>query len=213
MVKKKIPEAVKFAVWCDFCGKNTASIKCPVCSIEILYQRNFEAGHIQSEAKGGETKLGNLIPLCSKCNKSIGTKNVVEFMDEYNFKGTKALHSYIKKYYGKKEDNVPCFLIRLFKKTDRMDIDGPKYPDDILLRLRTQLIFRDKSLCKYVYTSGKHKNTLCNKKALPYSYVCSEHISRKTYRPCLVLVGSIICGVRISISQRACTKHLHCSIF
>lgn len=41
---------------------------------------SFHCGHIIPECKGGETILSNLKPICQKCNLSMGTNNMEEFM-------------------------------------------------------------------------------------------------------------------------------------
>ena len=46
----------------------------------------FHAGHIKS-ANGGEIKIGNLLPICSDYNKSMGTINWDEYIEKYtNFR-------------------------------------------------------------------------------------------------------------------------------
>ena len=44
---------------------------------------NFEAGHIISHAKGGEDNIDNLLPICSLCNKSMGTENLIDYKLKY----------------------------------------------------------------------------------------------------------------------------------
>ena len=45
---------------------------------------NFEGGHIQSLALGGENTVDNIVPICSMCNKSMGTINLIDFMKTQN---------------------------------------------------------------------------------------------------------------------------------
>ena len=40
----------------------------------------FEAGHIIAERCGGPTNIENLRPICSLCNRSMGLKNMIDFM-------------------------------------------------------------------------------------------------------------------------------------
>ena len=44
---------------------------------------NFECGHIVSVKEGGETNIENLLPICSSCNKSMGTENLMVFKKKY----------------------------------------------------------------------------------------------------------------------------------
>ena len=45
---------------------------------------NFDTGHIISDKNGGDIKLSNLKPICSSCNKSMGSKNWDDFEKLYN---------------------------------------------------------------------------------------------------------------------------------
>jgi hypothetical protein len=45
---------------------------------------NFNCGHIVAHANGGETKLNNLVPICTLCNTSMGTYNLNDFIKKYN---------------------------------------------------------------------------------------------------------------------------------
>lgn len=81
--KKSIPKKIKDDCWNKFIGKNVGGVFCLVCDNEKIYQNNFEAGHIISEHNGGEILLENLIPICSKCNKCMGTKNMLDWVGTY----------------------------------------------------------------------------------------------------------------------------------
>ena len=74
--KIKINHILATQVWDEYIGIKIGEIKCPVCKVNEINQRNFECGHVIPESKGGETKLENLRPLCNKCNKSIGTNEM-----------------------------------------------------------------------------------------------------------------------------------------
>lgn len=83
--KKKITGALREAVWMKTMGR-TFEGKCPVswCSNTITVF-DFQSGHNIPESKGGETKLPNLIPICARCNFSMGNTYTI---DEWN-----ALHA------------------------------------------------------------------------------------------------------------------------
>lgn len=76
--KKKISGALREAVWIKTMGRHFEG-KCPVpwCfnSISVF---DFQAGHNVPESKGGETKLPNLIPICSRCNTSMGNTYTID---------------------------------------------------------------------------------------------------------------------------------------
>jgi hypothetical protein len=84
--KKLIPQALKTAVWNTYIGIKKGVSHCFVGCGNIISQHNFEAGHVQAEARGGKTILRNLRPICSNCNKSVGTKNMEDFIKEYGFR-------------------------------------------------------------------------------------------------------------------------------
>lgn len=76
--KKKISGALREAVWIKTMGRRFEG-KCPVpwCfnSITVF---DFQAGHNIPESKGGETKLPNLIAICSRCNTSMGNTYTID---------------------------------------------------------------------------------------------------------------------------------------
>ena len=88
--KKKISPQVRFNVWKTYIGNKIES-KCFCCwnnkITPFTYCNTFHAGHIKSEANGGEIKIGNLLPICSDCNSSMGTTNWDEYIEKYtNFR-------------------------------------------------------------------------------------------------------------------------------
>lgn len=82
--KEKIPVAVRNSVWSLYIGSQYNSM-CLCCNFEPITKSNFECGHIVSEKNGGKVHLLNLRPICSACNKSIGTRNMEKFMKQYGF--------------------------------------------------------------------------------------------------------------------------------
>jgi 5-methylcytosine-specific restriction endonuclease McrA len=83
--KKKITGALREAVWIKTMGKVFEG-KCPVawCPNTITVF-DFQSGHNIPESKGGSTTLPNLIPICARCNFSMGNQYTI---DEWN-----ALHA------------------------------------------------------------------------------------------------------------------------
>jgi len=87
--KDTIPHALRAAVWDKYVGEDIGSTLCFCCSITKITQMKFECGHIQAESCGGATDVNNLLPICSTCNKSMGTKHLYDFMDKCGFKRRK----------------------------------------------------------------------------------------------------------------------------
>lgn len=82
--KKAIPKAVKKKVWRKYFNEDAGSALCPVCKSCKIFQDDHHCAHIISEANGGATHEDNLIPTCSSCNLSMGTKSVPEFSKAFN---------------------------------------------------------------------------------------------------------------------------------
>lgn len=83
--KDKIPTAVRNQVWLKYMG-NAAFGICPCCGvndISLVRSGGFECGHVQAEAKGGTTHLGNLIPVCKSCNLGMGTTNLFDYVRQF----------------------------------------------------------------------------------------------------------------------------------
>ncbi len=72
--KLKIPKAVREQVWIQNMGKLfEGKCKTTWCN-NVITVFDFESGHNIPESKGGPTTLENLIPLCSRCNTSMGNQ-------------------------------------------------------------------------------------------------------------------------------------------
>lgn len=84
--KKKISKPLRKAVWETWAGSEHSTFNCGSCYTKISVW-DFECGHIIPESKNGETKIGNLIPVCGLCNKSMGVINVDEFRKRMNDSG------------------------------------------------------------------------------------------------------------------------------
>jgi ribosomal protein S27E len=79
--KKRILMSVRNRVWTETFG-DTSDGNCVICGT-IIHKDSFECGHIIAESKGGTTTINNLKAICSTCNKSIGARNMDEFMKSY----------------------------------------------------------------------------------------------------------------------------------
>ena len=81
--KEKIPSVLRELVWNTYIGEGEGKGLCYARGKEKLTPFEFECGHIIAESKGGETNLNNLRPVCTKCNRSIGTENMDDFKKKY----------------------------------------------------------------------------------------------------------------------------------
>ena len=79
--KGKIPKALREQVWLKDMG-HTFHGKCRVtwCN-NIISVFDFQSGHNIPESRGGHTTLDNLVPICSRCNISMGNNYTI---DEWN---------------------------------------------------------------------------------------------------------------------------------
>jgi hypothetical protein len=72
--KGKIPKALREALWLKWSGKSF-EVKCHTtwCQNQITAY-DFQAGHNIPESRGGATTMENLVPICSRCNLSMGSQ-------------------------------------------------------------------------------------------------------------------------------------------
>jgi 5-methylcytosine-specific restriction endonuclease McrA len=83
--KEHIPHKVKTDVWDVYIGSHIAEHKCICCKRTTIRQRDFQVGHVISEAKGGTLEINNLRPICGTCNRSMGTRNMVDYVKMYGY--------------------------------------------------------------------------------------------------------------------------------
>lgn len=81
--KKTIPKPLRNSVWNKHIGKEKGIGNCFCCHSDID-SKHFECGHVISEATGGDTTVNNLRPVCSLCNKSMGTMDMNTFINMIN---------------------------------------------------------------------------------------------------------------------------------
>lgn len=122
--RKTIPKAVKNSVWNTYIESNDPNKligKCFVgCGCEITIA-NFELGHVKAYSKGGSDKVNNLRPICSTCNKSMGTMNLLEFKEKYGLdvKQEKVLNE---EQLTKKINELELKIINVNKDTDTLNL-------------------------------------------------------------------------------------------
>jgi hypothetical protein len=77
--KQKIPKVIKDEIWDYYIGNDVAQTLCPCCQKTQITMREFVAGHVLSEKNGGAVTRENLVPICNKCNSSMGARHMIEF--------------------------------------------------------------------------------------------------------------------------------------
>jgi hypothetical protein len=78
-IKKIIKQKLKNKVWLNTFG-NDKNGACP-CGFDI-HINDCEFGHIKSWACGGQTNEDNLKPICKRCNRSMGIRNMNDYFNE-----------------------------------------------------------------------------------------------------------------------------------
>lgn len=75
--KANIPVAFREQIWLRQFGK-VYEAKCPISWCHnVINVYDFESGHNIPESKGGKTIPDNLLPICSRCNKSMGNRYTI----------------------------------------------------------------------------------------------------------------------------------------
>lgn len=85
--KRCVPKTIRNQVWRKYNG-STLDGKCFCCCLPLAYEC-WEAGHVISDAHGGESIVENLRPICLSCNRSMGKMNMFDFMRQYKMSGVK----------------------------------------------------------------------------------------------------------------------------
>ena len=83
MNKQRIPKALREQIWLNKAGR-VFEVKCSVVwCMNRMTVFDFQCGHNIPESRGGVTTIDNLIPICSRCNVSMGSQYTI---DEWNAK-------------------------------------------------------------------------------------------------------------------------------
>jgi hypothetical protein len=83
--KTKISSILRKLVWNTYIGEEHGSHKCLCCKQIKISSLDFICGHVKAESKGGKTIVHNLRPICSKCNGSMGSTDMIEFVKKNEF--------------------------------------------------------------------------------------------------------------------------------
>ena len=112
-IKTKIPKCVKSNSWDTYIGKTIGQALCVCCNRTYIDSKNFTGGHIISDKNGGKINIDNIIPICNKCNLSMGSKNMDIFIKEYY---PENLNNFINKKYSTETKNNSCNKSKYYKK-------------------------------------------------------------------------------------------------
>jgi len=83
--RQNIPAPLKSQVWDKYISTEYKKGKCFCCKTTEISCDNFHGCHIISHKDKGKIELDNLRPICSKCNTSMGKRNMYEFINEFGF--------------------------------------------------------------------------------------------------------------------------------
>ena len=82
-LRKSIPKKVKNDVWNRHTDNNDSmTSQCFVCNDQVKFS-NFECGHVKSVADGGTNVIDNLRVICLGCNRSMGTRDLLDYKKEF----------------------------------------------------------------------------------------------------------------------------------
>jgi hypothetical protein len=136
--KQQIPMAVRNTLWDTFIGFELGIGVCFCCNTAQITQKNFEAGHIIAESKGGSSKLDNLRPVCKPCNGSMGVKNMAEFIEEWGFVKHKDWDGILKEVEEKEdedEDKIIVYVdVKKGKSNKTCDVCDKEFPNPAKLK-------------------------------------------------------------------------------
>jgi hypothetical protein len=76
--RKVIPPDTKLEMWDRYIGDKMHTM-CFCCQRLPITFAHCECGHVVSVANGGDDRVSNLRPICSTCNKSMGTQNLFDY--------------------------------------------------------------------------------------------------------------------------------------
>ena len=86
---KKISAALRVVVWTN--AFKRPKMPCYCCGKLVLNEFNYHCGHVIAAANGGDRSEGNLRPVCSTCNLSMGTEDMRKFAERNGFKNSPIL--------------------------------------------------------------------------------------------------------------------------
>lgn len=80
--KKPIPPKLKEKVWSKYVGDRMSCL-CPICEGVTISTFYFECAHVVAEINGGLIDVNNLRAICGSCNKSMNSKHMKNYVEEF----------------------------------------------------------------------------------------------------------------------------------
>ena len=114
MVKQKIPKKIKVDSWDKWIGEEYGVFNCLCCDRIKIKQSTFHGGHFKSEKNGGKINVNNIIPICSGCNSSMGSKNMNDYLELFEPERYKFLLQQRPKWFICKNNLLDKSLNRTF---------------------------------------------------------------------------------------------------
>ena len=135
-INKTIPAVIKKQVWDTYIGSSIGKIECPLCQNNEIQQLNFHCAHVTARSKGGSDQIENLRPICSICNQSISSYNLIDFAEKYY--PDSPIHQTFQKTQINQNDLGP--IITLLKELQM----NQKHPEETILQSELLQMYRDK---------------------------------------------------------------------
>jgi len=79
-VRGAISKQLRKTVWEEYLDKTKYEDKCWCCQRTVINRDHFQSGHIVAVAKGGESTISNLRPICDGCNQDMKDQNMFDYM-------------------------------------------------------------------------------------------------------------------------------------
>lgn len=84
----KVSAAMRASLWNKYFDDETNKGECILCQCELKMSQ-YHVSHIQSLKENGTYNQDNLTIMCSKCNTSLGSKNLNDYLKEYGITPSK----------------------------------------------------------------------------------------------------------------------------
>lgn len=82
---RKIDKNLRQLIWSKWIGEDVARYKCLCCKSRYISQFDFECGHVEAVAKGGDDSVDNIRPICKSCNNGMKTMNMMDYIKHHKF--------------------------------------------------------------------------------------------------------------------------------
>lgn len=176
--RPSMPKALKEAVFRKYC-ESLDNAMCFVGCGEKITPFNFECGHVIAHVDGGPSTIDNLRPVCSRCNRSMGVKNMDDFIRECGFKNDIQL-------------NV--------KETDK-NKEYDKVMAKIGENIRTQMSY----ICQVCSKQLSSERTLIKHMDGPCQRKLEKQLEKKC--PTCLVIFSTLQKLRSHLENEVCTKN------